>query len=423
MAEYAVVNKTQLDADMTSVADTIRTKGGTSEKLSWPDGYKAAVEAIQTGGGIKPPASKTLDPDVVYAMTRPADWLPMPTPGDDEIYILCHVMDGLTATFKANLTITGAVTVEFGTIADGVFVAQESLSKTSSDRVSHVINSASYGDLTEDGMVQCMVRIKGPVTEFNGVPSEGPHPGVDFVCGINLRKCAFGYIPSNIRCWLNLRYVSFVGNGGAKNLYGAFYFCTKLICVRCEKDNIISDAYNLFSECRNLIAVSEKFISGSDGAITLRSMLYNCSLKDVPSFKAKASSINNLFANSAADTADFTNIDTTACTDFGNVLRYAYSIAQVKNLDISNLTTVSYSFSHLINLSYITFAGETTPGGFTIDLADAKGMRHAALVDTINSLPTAIAAATLGISDCSGKSELTEEEIAVATAKNWTLTI
>lgn len=52
MAEYAVVNKTQLDADMTSVADTIRSKGGTSEKLLWPDGYNAAIEAIQTGGGI-----------------------------------------------------------------------------------------------------------------------------------------------------------------------------------------------------------------------------------------------------------------------------------------------------------------------------------------------------------------------------------
>lgn len=51
MDEYAVVNKTQLDADMTSVADTIRTKGGTTEQLAWPDGYKAAVEAIQTGGG------------------------------------------------------------------------------------------------------------------------------------------------------------------------------------------------------------------------------------------------------------------------------------------------------------------------------------------------------------------------------------
>lgn len=51
MAEYAVVNKTQLDADMTSVADTIRTKGGTTEQLAWPDGYKTAVEAIQTGGG------------------------------------------------------------------------------------------------------------------------------------------------------------------------------------------------------------------------------------------------------------------------------------------------------------------------------------------------------------------------------------
>lgn len=51
MAEYAVVNKTQLDADMTSVADTIRTKGGTTEQLAWPDGYNAAIEAIQTGGG------------------------------------------------------------------------------------------------------------------------------------------------------------------------------------------------------------------------------------------------------------------------------------------------------------------------------------------------------------------------------------
>ena len=51
MATYKVVDAEKLDADMTSVADTIRTKGGTTEQLAWPDGYKAAIEAIQTGGG------------------------------------------------------------------------------------------------------------------------------------------------------------------------------------------------------------------------------------------------------------------------------------------------------------------------------------------------------------------------------------
>lgn len=51
MAEYKVVNATQLDADMASVADTIRTKGGTTEELAWPEGFKSAIEGIESGGG------------------------------------------------------------------------------------------------------------------------------------------------------------------------------------------------------------------------------------------------------------------------------------------------------------------------------------------------------------------------------------
>ena len=51
MATYKVVDADQLNADMTSVADSIRTKRGTTEALAWPDGYKTAIEAIQTGGG------------------------------------------------------------------------------------------------------------------------------------------------------------------------------------------------------------------------------------------------------------------------------------------------------------------------------------------------------------------------------------
>ena len=49
MATYKAVDADQLDADMSGVADSIRAKGGTTEQLAWPHGYKAAIEAITVG--------------------------------------------------------------------------------------------------------------------------------------------------------------------------------------------------------------------------------------------------------------------------------------------------------------------------------------------------------------------------------------
>lgn len=53
MALDKVVDSAVLDAGMTSVANAIRAKGGTTEPLAWPDGFKAAIEAISGGGGIQ----------------------------------------------------------------------------------------------------------------------------------------------------------------------------------------------------------------------------------------------------------------------------------------------------------------------------------------------------------------------------------
>lgn len=46
-----LVDSTQLDSDLESVADAIRAKGGTSASLAFPAGFVSAVEAIPTGGG------------------------------------------------------------------------------------------------------------------------------------------------------------------------------------------------------------------------------------------------------------------------------------------------------------------------------------------------------------------------------------
>ena len=54
MALDKVVDSAVLDAGMKSVADAIRAKTGTTDLLAWPDGFKAAVDGIQTGGGTTP---------------------------------------------------------------------------------------------------------------------------------------------------------------------------------------------------------------------------------------------------------------------------------------------------------------------------------------------------------------------------------
>lgn len=51
MAVDKLVDSTQLDSDLTSVANAIRTKGGTSAQLAFPADFVQAIEDIETGGG------------------------------------------------------------------------------------------------------------------------------------------------------------------------------------------------------------------------------------------------------------------------------------------------------------------------------------------------------------------------------------
>ena len=51
MSVDKLVDSTQLDADLTSVANAIRTKGGTSASLAFPSGFVTAIGNISGGGG------------------------------------------------------------------------------------------------------------------------------------------------------------------------------------------------------------------------------------------------------------------------------------------------------------------------------------------------------------------------------------
>lgn len=53
MALDKLVDSTQLDSDLTSVANAIRTKGGTSAALAFPADFVSAINAISGGGGTE----------------------------------------------------------------------------------------------------------------------------------------------------------------------------------------------------------------------------------------------------------------------------------------------------------------------------------------------------------------------------------
>lgn len=61
MALDKLVDSTQLDSDLTSVANAIRTKGGTSASLAFPSDFVSAINAISGGGGNERPQAEEDD--------------------------------------------------------------------------------------------------------------------------------------------------------------------------------------------------------------------------------------------------------------------------------------------------------------------------------------------------------------------------
>ena len=64
MSVDKLVDSTQLNADLTSVANAIRTKGGTSAQLAFPNGFVSAIDAIPTGGTL---ITKTITANGTYS--------------------------------------------------------------------------------------------------------------------------------------------------------------------------------------------------------------------------------------------------------------------------------------------------------------------------------------------------------------------
>lgn len=115
----------RIKGNVAGAYSAVADMGGTLPEQQNSGGLEAAIRSIPSGGGGP---SAPLDPVEVYNATRPADWLPMPEPTDNEMYLLFLIPAGVSSLLAFTVTCTGSYTVALGTVTGGQFVQQSAVS-------------------------------------------------------------------------------------------------------------------------------------------------------------------------------------------------------------------------------------------------------------------------------------------------------
>ena len=119
MAFDKVVDSVALDAGMKSVADAIRAKTGTTDLLAWPDGFKAAVEGIQTGGGQAFQCGTVVSADGTN--------LVVPCTLDNILIVRKYVTStsNMAYLLNATLLVADGLKIQIGTNSNGSLINQD----------------------------------------------------------------------------------------------------------------------------------------------------------------------------------------------------------------------------------------------------------------------------------------------------------
>lgn len=111
MAVDKLVDSAQLDADLTSVADAIRAKGGTSADLAFPADFITAIGNISGGSTPQPLTMGTIRPDATLVQSYTYDkWLIA-----DEVLESLPSYTTTSTTMVASSALTPTVTLDYAT--------------------------------------------------------------------------------------------------------------------------------------------------------------------------------------------------------------------------------------------------------------------------------------------------------------------
>ena len=441
---------TVLDLTQDSVTPEMLAEGATAHNAAG----EPIVGTMSGSGGSSGGSSEPLDPVQVYNDTRPADWLSMPTPADNEMYLLFHIPDGVSSLLAFTVTCTGNYTVALGTVSGGSFVASSSVDITSGIKYEAELFADDYGDLTSDGMKQVMVKVSGTdiITWSPSTHSKKTSPSnfagwniVEIACRLpsgTIVTCGSGDENAALK---KLRYFAWYGNNAVTNMSvmfnscysltaipqldtsavtnmsSMFCFCTSLTAIPQMDTSAVTNMSSMFGFCTSLTAIPQMDTS----AVTNMSNMFNScySLTAIPQMDTSAvTDMSNMF-NSCFSLAAIPQMDTSAVTDMASMFALCYSLTAIPQLDTSAATNMGYMFNICYSLTAIAFNGSVTGwAGYAVSLQDCS-LGHAAIVAFFNSLPTITSAKAITLTGNPGVSELTDAEKAIATGKGWTLTL
>ena len=247
MAYDKVIDSVKLDADMTTVADAIRSKGGTSEALEFPAGFVSAIEAIEAGGGggggeVTPPTT--------------------PTDGKTRVYI--HLEYGRTSPMLG-VCPKGTVTVDWGDRTE-----PDTLTGTSTTTVKWTPTH----EYTAPGDYVIALTVEGTMG-FYGNSSSNQYSGIlRYASGADARNRAYQNAVQKVE----------IGEGVTSIGNNAFNNCYSLASITIP-EGVTSIDSAAFANCYSLASITIPEGVKSIGTYAF----YNCSGMRYYDFTASAS--------------------------------------------------------------------------------------------------------------------------------------
>ena len=274
MADKVLCDK----SDLVNIADAVRSKLGVTDTY-YVSELSSAIQNIQTGGGGSS-TSEPLDPVEVYNTTRPSDWLSMPTPADNELYLLFHIPDGFSSLLAFTVTCTGNYTVALGSVSDGAFVQMSSATVASGSKYETELFADDYGNLTSDGHKQVMVKVSGTdiLTWAPSTHSKKTSPSnfagwniVEISCRLpSGTSVACGSSTGN-KSLKKLRYFAWYGKNAVTNMANMFSNCNSLTAIPQMDTSAVTNMADMFSNCYSLTAIPQMDTS----AVTYMNYTFN----------------------------------------------------------------------------------------------------------------------------------------------------
>ena len=202
----------------------------------------------------------------------------------------------------------------------------------------------------------------------------------------------------------------------------------------------VKDMGWIFDTCRSLQSVGDLSNWDISNLTNMNAMFYRCSslqsLGDLSNWDtSKVTSMNGVFSGcSSLQTLDVSGWETSKVTNVGSMFYDCKSLQtlDLSNWDTSNVTNINYMFIDCKNLTTL-IGGRTIDEVISNNISALNGLKITAVLGFTIIDRASLRALINGLADLSSTSsqtlslgstltaKLTEEDIAIATAKNWTI--